>query len=127
MFKRDHITSLQSDNVENIGEKNNLLMIEAELKNNNKTIGQLKDDSVYLLNYAKHIMQDWPNESVVDDDNKKDKIVENINKRKYEQDASEFKKLLTSIKTVVRRNIAVLSEQEYDHFRIKYGKFMNDS
>ena len=36
----------------------------------------MRDDSVYLLNNVKHIMQSRPNEDVVDDDNKKDEIVE---------------------------------------------------
>ena len=39
-------------------------MIESDLTKNNKTIGQLKDDSVYLLNYVKHVMQDRPNENL---------------------------------------------------------------
>ena len=55
---RCHTTSLQSDNVEDIYEINNSLLIEAELTINNKTIVQLKDYSVYLLNDARYILQD---------------------------------------------------------------------
>ena len=55
---RDHTTSLQSDNVEDIGEINNALLIESKLTR--KTVGQLKDDSVYLLNDAKYILQGRP-------------------------------------------------------------------
>ena len=73
-------------------------MIEAKLTKNNKTIGQLKDDSVYLLKNMKHIMPDIPNENFVDDDNKKDEIVEIVDKRKYEQAVSKCKKLKLSLK-----------------------------
>ena len=71
-FTRYHSNSLQSDNVDNIGEINNFLMIEAQLT---KIIGQLRYDSVYLLNDAKYIMSDGPNDNFVDDDNKKDETV----------------------------------------------------
>ena len=70
-------------------------MIESDLTKNNKTIGQLKDDSVYLLNYVKHVMQDRPNENFVDDDNKKYKIVEIVDK--LEQPVSECNKFQTLI------------------------------
>ena len=56
-------------------------------------------------------MPDIPNENFVDDDNKKDEIVEIVDKRKYEQAVSKCKKLKTFIKTVVGSNIEVLSEQ----------------
>ena len=39
-------------------------MIEAELTKNNKTIGQLKYDSMYLLNYAKQILKYIHNENI---------------------------------------------------------------
>ena len=70
----------------------------------------MKDDSVYLLNNVKHIMQDRPNEIFVDDDNRKYEIVEIVDKRKCEQGVSECKKCQTLIKTVLGRNIAVISE-----------------
>ena len=47
-------------------------MIESEATKNNKTIGQLKDDYVYLLNKANQILQDIPIEIFVDDDKKMD-------------------------------------------------------
>ena len=40
---------------------------------------------MYLFNNAKHIMQDRHNENFVDNDKKKDEIVEIIDKLKYEQ------------------------------------------
>ena len=55
---RNHTTSLQPDNVEDIGYIKNPLIIEAEVTKNNKKIRQLKYYSVYLLNGAKHILQD---------------------------------------------------------------------
>ena len=57
---RDQSTSLQSDNVEDICEINNSLLIEAGVTKKNKKIVQLKDDSVYLLNDAKYILQEKP-------------------------------------------------------------------
>ena len=60
-FTWDHSNSLQSDNVEDIVKINNFLMIELELTINNKTIRRLKYHSVYLLNNAKHSMQNIPN------------------------------------------------------------------
>ena len=110
-FTRDHSTSIQSDNVEDIGEINNFLMIESEITNNNKTVGQLKDGFVCILNYVKHIMQDSHNKKGVDDDNKKDKIFDIVEKRKYEQSISECKSLKFLILTVVGRNITIFSEQ----------------
>ena len=68
-------------------------MIEVELTKINKTIIQFKDDYLYLLNDAKHIMQDRPNENFVGDDKNKDEIVEIVDKWKYEQAVSECKKL----------------------------------
>ena len=58
-------------------------MIEAEVTKDNKTIGQLKDDYVYLLNDPKHILQDRPLEICFDDDNKRNKTFETIDKQKY--------------------------------------------
>ena len=80
-----HTTSLQSDNVKDIGEINNSPMIEAEVTKNNKTIGKLKYYSVYQLHDAKRIFQDRPLETFVNDDNKMNENVEkringNINK-----------------------------------------------
>ena len=46
---------------------------------------------MYILNDAKHIMQDRNNEIFVDDDNNKDKLVEIFDKRKYQQAISECK------------------------------------
>ena len=77
----------------------------------------MKDDYFYRMNDAKHTMQDRHNEHFVDDDNKKDKIVEIVDKQKYKEVVSECNKLRTFIKTVVGRNIIVLSEQKYDHVR----------
>ena len=45
-------TSIPYDNVEGIGEITNSLILEAEVTNNIKIIGQFKDDSVYLLSDA---------------------------------------------------------------------------
>ena len=67
-------------------------------------------------------MQDIPNNNFVDDDNKNDEIVHIFDRRKYEQAARECKKLWNSIKTVVGKNIKVLSEKEYDRVRAEYGK-----
>ena len=58
-------------------------MIESEATKNNKTIGQLKDDYVYLLNKANQILQDIPIEIFVDDDKKMDEKVEIVDRRKY--------------------------------------------
>ena len=44
----------------------------------------MKDDYVYLLNNVKYIMQDRPNDNFVDDDNKKDEIVDIVDKQTYE-------------------------------------------
>ena len=55
-------------------------MIEAQVTKNNKTIGQLKDDYVYLLNNEKDILQDIPLESFVDDENNMDENIEKIEK-----------------------------------------------
>ena len=68
-------------------------MIEVELTKINKTIRPFKDDSLYLLNDAKNIMQDRPNENFVVDDKNKDEIAEIVDKWKYEQSVSECKKL----------------------------------
>ena len=72
-------------------------------------------------------MQDRLNNCFVGDDNKKDEIVEIVDKRKYEQDVSEYNKLQTFFKTVVVRNIKVLSKQEYDHVQSEYVKIINAS
>ena len=72
-FTRYHSNSLQSDNVDNIGEINNFLMIEAQLT---KIIGQLRYDSVYLLNDAKYILQDKPLLFSVENNNRMDENVE---------------------------------------------------
>ena len=101
MLTRDQNNPLQSDNVEDIGEINNSLIIESEVTKFNKTIGQLKGDSVYLLSDAKNILQDRPQENFVDDDNNMDKNVEKIEKREYEQAVSECKKFFTFIKGMV--------------------------
>ena len=78
LFKRDRITSIQSDNVEDICEINNVLMIEAELTKTNKAIGKLKDDSVYLLNGEKYILQKKTIEIFMNDDNKMDKNADKV-------------------------------------------------
>ena len=51
----------------------------------------MKDDHLYLLNDAKHIMPDRPNKHFVGDDNKKYWIVEIVDNWKYEQAVSECK------------------------------------
>ena len=71
----DHTTSLQSDNVKDISEIKESLMVEAEVTKNNKTIGKLEYDSLYLLNDAKNILQDKSLESFRDDDENMDEIV----------------------------------------------------
>ena len=80
MLTRDCGNSLQSDHVEDIGEIDNFLMIEAELTKQNV---QLEDDYVYLLKNGKDIMQDIPSDSYVDDYNEKDEILDIVDKRKY--------------------------------------------
>ena len=45
---------------------------------------------MYLLNNVKHILQDRPLENFVDDDNKMNENFEIVDKRKYEQDVSEY-------------------------------------
>ena len=102
-------------------------MIEAELTKNKKTIGQLKYDSVYLLKDARNIIQDRPNEIFVNDDNNRYEIVDIVDQRKYEQAVSECSRFLNFIKTVFRRNIAVLSEQEYDHVQAEYVNIISSS
>ena len=66
---------------------------------------------MYLLNDVKHIMLYIPNGKFVDNDNKKNKIVEIVDERKYDPAVSECNKLQTFIKIVVGGNITVLSEQ----------------
>ena len=56
-MSRDNTTSLQADNLEDIGDINGLLMIEAGVLKIYK-IGQLIDDNVYLLNNMKDNLQD---------------------------------------------------------------------
>ena len=76
-MKRDNTTSLQSDNVEDIGEINNSLMIESGV-----TYIYIKrtteDDSKYLLNYVKCILQYKLLENVMNDDNNMDEKVERV-------------------------------------------------
>ena len=60
-----------------------------------KTIGKLKDDSMFLLNYAESILHDKP-------------IEKDTEKHKYEQSISIFKKQRSFIKIVVGGNITVL-------------------
>ena len=63
-----------------------------------KSIGQLKDDSVFLLNDVESTLHDKPIE----------KYIEN---QKYEQAVDECNKWRILIKTVVVRNITVLSKK----------------
>ena len=90
---------------------NNSLMIELYVTQNNKKIEHWKDDSVYLLNDAKHILKVIPQENSMGDDNKMDEKVNIVDKQKYEQDFSEFKKFCTFIKIAIGRNITVPSEK----------------
>ena len=71
----------------------------------------MEDDYVYLLKNGKDIMQDIPSDSYVDDYNEKYDIPDIVDKRKYEQAVSKFKKLKTFIKAVVGRNSIAPSEQ----------------
>ena len=87
----------------------------------------MKDDSVYLLNDAKHILKLIPQETSVGDDNKMDEKVNIVDKQKYEQAVSEYNILCTFIKTLVGRNITVLEEKEYNHVRTEYGEINNAS
>ena len=73
------------------------------------------------------MMQDRLNEFFVDDDNKENKIVDIVDKQNYEEYVSKSKKLQTFIKTVVGRNITVISEQEYDYVPTEYKKNINAS
>ena len=102
-------------------------MIKAELTKNYKTIGKLEDDYVYLLNNVKHIMQDRPNGIFVDDDKKKDEMVDTVDKQRYKQTFSGCKKLRTFIKPVVRRKIKLRLEQGYYNVVAEYGNIMNAS
>ena len=76
------------------------------------------------MNDAKHILQDRNLENVVDDDNKMNEKVEIIDKQKYKQSVSECNKLRTFIKTLVVRNIIVLSEKYYGNIRTEYGEII---
>ena len=69
----------------------------------------MKDDSVYILNNVKHIFQDRPLENVLDDDNNTNEKNEIVDECKYEKAVSECRKFRIFIKTVVVRNITVLS------------------
>ena len=87
----------------------------------------MKDDSVYLLNDAKHILKVIPQENSMGDDNKMDEKVDIVDKQKYEQAVSEYNIFCTFIKTLVGRNITVLEEKEYNHVRTEYGEIINAS
>ena len=50
MFTRKPTSSLLSDNVEYSDEINSSLMIERDVTKNKKSIGQFKDDPMFLLN-----------------------------------------------------------------------------
>ena len=50
-----------------------------------------------------------------------------VHKRKYEKPVSECKKLHTLIKSMVERNINVLSKKLYDDFQIEYGEIIGSS
>ena len=49
----DHTNSLKSGNDKDTGEMSNSILIEAGVTKNNKTVGQLKYDYVYLFNNVK--------------------------------------------------------------------------
>ena len=70
-------------------------MIEGDVTKNKESIGQLKDDSVFLLNELEIALNDKP-------------IEKYIQKHKYEQSVSDCKKCRSLIKTVVGRNITVI-------------------
>ena len=78
LLTRYNTSLLQNDNVENIGEINNSLMIKAVVTKHILKIGQLKDDSVYLLNDTTYILQDKPLENFISDDNKIDENIEKV-------------------------------------------------
>ena len=75
LLTRDNTNLPQFDNVENIGENNNSIMIEAGVTKKLKKKGQLKDYYVYLLNNANYIFQDKPLETFMDDDDKMDETL----------------------------------------------------
>ena len=98
--------SLLSRNVEYSDEINTSLMIKVDVKK--KSIGQLRDDSMFLLNDMEIALHDKHIEKYME-------------KRKYEQAVSECKKWRSFIKTVVGRNINVISIKELDTVRSEYG------
>ena len=44
-----------------------------------------------------------------------------------ENNTNECKKLRSSIQEVIERNISILSQNEYDNFRIEYGQIIKGS
>ena len=72
----------------------------------------MKDDSLFLINYVKTILND--------------KLIgKYMEKQKYEQAISECKKWRSLIKTVVGRNITVLSSKKINIFQSEYGEIVN--
>ena len=91
---REPYDSLLSVNVEYLNEIETLLIIEADLKKK-KNIVKLKDDSMFLWNYAGSIFHDGP-------------VKKDMEKHKYEQSVSEDEKCRSLIKTVVGRKFVFI-------------------
>ena len=64
MLTSEPIDSLLSVYVEYSDEMNHLLMIEGDVTKRNKSIGQFKDDSVFLLNDVESNFHDKPIENM---------------------------------------------------------------
>ena len=82
---RDTTASLLSGNVEYSDSMNYSVMIEVYLRKNKGSIGQLKDDSVFLLNEVESNFHEKP-------------IKEYTEKHKYEQSISGYNKWRILIK-----------------------------
>ena len=89
-------------------------MIEAEELPTKKSLENLKDDAVFLLNDEEKIKNDQ-------------KIEKNKVDGRYENTAIEFKKWSSLIKKFVDRNIKVLSITELDAVRLENGGIINSS
>ena len=57
----------------------------------------------------------------------KNRKIYNVEKLNYAKTVSECNKLSGLITNIFGRNITILSKQEYDYVRIKYGEIINGS
>ena len=91
-------TSLLSGNIQYLDEIGNLLIIEVDVTKDKTIISKLKDDYVILLNNVESNFHDKQTEK-------------DMQKHKCKQAFGECNKWRILIKTVVGRNITVLSKQ----------------